>query len=101
KVVLEFPNIYGDMYIAMGLAEYYKASGDIEARDQALRTAITVFERADSSEYAHEYGEHGSKEKGIQRLGTWQHFLGSISPVLRTIPDQRLDEIADYAAHKV
>lgn len=109
RVIHEFPNIYGDIYIFMGLAEYYAATGDTGARDQAVRTAITVFERANSPDYMHAYHNHGRararaghpEERGLQRLGTWQHFLGALTPTLRHIPDPRLEEIAAKAAEKV
>jgi hypothetical protein len=109
KVIHEVPNIYGDIYIFMGLSEYYKLTGDSKLRDQAVRTAITVFERASSPDYLHAYQNHGRArardghpdERGLQRLGTWQHFLGGLTATLRNISDPRLEEIAAYALEKV
>ncbi len=101
EVIHEKANIYGDIYIAMGLAEYYKASGDEQARDQSLRTALTVFERAASPTYQHDYHEHGSKIPGIQRLGTWQHFLNALTTILRIVPDERVEAAATVAAEKI
>lgn len=109
KVIHEIPNIYGDIYTFMGLSEYYKLTGDRDIRDQAVRTAVTVFERARSPDYLHAYQNHGRArardghpdERGLQRLGTWQHFLGALTATMRNIEDPRLEKIAAYTLEKV
>lgn len=109
EILHEYPNIYGDIYIFMGLAEYYRATGDTDAREQAIRTALTVFDRAKSPDYLHAYQNHGragaregrSEEYGIQRLGTWQHFLGALTKTLEIIPDERLHDSATFAVDRV
>ncbi|MBN1290223.1 MAG: AGE family epimerase/isomerase [Candidatus Latescibacteria bacterium] len=80
-------NIYGDMYVAMGLGEYYEGTGDEKAREVCIDTCHKVTERIVSAEYMHLGGHGAGNEPGTKRLGTWQHFLSALTPIARQTDD--------------
>ncbi|MHB9028033.1 MAG: AGE family epimerase/isomerase, partial [Candidatus Latescibacterota bacterium] len=79
KVTIGSFNIYGDMYVVLGLGEYFKATGNQEALDTAIETAHSVTERINSPSYMHLAGHGAGNEPGTKRLGTWQHFLSALT----------------------
>jgi N-acylglucosamine 2-epimerase len=87
-------NIYGDIYMVLGLAEYSRAVNSKEDMDMAVESAYGVMERVVSPEYQHLSGHGGCHEPGTKRLGTWQHFLSSLTPLLRYTTDDGVDMIA-------
>ncbi len=94
-------NIYGDMYMVLGLTEYYIATGDEEARDVAIETAHGINERIVSLDYQH-LGGHGSgHEPGTKRLGTWQHFLSTLTPLARETNDYGISMIARMCVRNI
>ncbi|MFC1539745.1 AGE family epimerase/isomerase [Candidatus Latescibacterota bacterium] len=94
-------NIYGDMYMVLGLTEYYIATGDEEARDIAIESAHGVNERIVSLDYQH-LGGHGSgHEPGTKRLGTWQHFLSTLTPLARETNDYGITMIARMCVRNI
>ncbi|MCE5250548.1 AGE family epimerase/isomerase, partial [bacterium] len=94
-------NIYGDMYVAMALGEYFEATGDTEARDIAIETAHGVNERIVSPEYQHLGGHGAGHEPGTKRLGTWQHFLGALTPLARQTDDYGVEMIARMCVRNI
>jgi len=101
KVVLGSYNIYGDMYVALGLGEYFKATGDTKARDVAIETAHGVNERIVSLDYQHLHGHGGGHEPGTKRLGTWQHFLNALTPLARYTGDAGVSLIARMCVRNI
>lgn len=94
-------NIYGDMYVALGLGEYYDGTGDEEAKQVAIETAFKVMERIVSPEYQH-LGGHGSgHEPGYKRLGTWQHFLSALTPLSRQTDDYGIKMIGRMCVRNI
>ncbi len=87
-------NIYGDIYMVLGLGEHYKATGDKESLSLAVESAYGVMERVVSPGYQHLHGHGASHEPGTKRLGTWQHFLSALTPLLRYTQDEGVDNIA-------
>jgi mannose/cellobiose epimerase-like protein (N-acyl-D-glucosamine 2-epimerase family) len=83
KVTLGSFNIYGDMYVVLGLGEHYKATGNRESLDTAIETAHSITERINSPSYMHLAGHGAGNEPGTKRLGTWQHFLSVLTPLAR------------------
>ena len=76
-------NIYGDMYVVLGLGEHYKATGNKESLDNAIETAHSITERINSPSYMHLAGHGPGNEPGTKRLGTWQHFISTLTPLAR------------------
>ena len=87
KLVQGSFNIYGDMYVCLGLGEYYKATGYDWAKDLAIETAHGVNERIVDLDYQHLAGHGGGHEPGTKRLGTWQHFLSVLTPLSKYTND--------------
>lgn len=101
KLVQGSFNIYGDMYVSLGLGEYYKATGDQKARDIAIETAHGVNERIVSLDYQHLAGHGAGHEPGTKRLGTWQHFLSALTPLARYTKDYGIGMIARMCARNI
>ncbi len=94
-------NIYGDMYMVLGLTEYSKAVNSKEDLDLAVESAYGVMERIVSPSYQHLSGHGGCHEPGTKRLGTWQHFLSTLTPLLRTTKDDGVDMIARMCVRNI
>ena len=94
-------NIYGDMYMIQGLAEYYRAASNQEDLDLAVATAYGVMERIVSPSYQHLYSHGPSHEPGTKRLGTWQHFLGALTPLLRCTDEPGVANIARMCVRNI
>ncbi len=94
-------NIYGDMYIAMGLGEFYKATGDEKMKQLAIDSVHAVNERVVSAEYQHLGGHGAGHEPGTKRLGTWQHFLGALTPLAMQTGDFGVEMIARMCVRNI
>lgn len=94
-------NIYGDMYVAMALGEYYAATGDEKMKDIAIETAHKVNERIVSLDYQHLGGHGAGHEPGTKRLGTWQHFLAALTPLARQTGDYGVELIARMCVRNI
>jgi len=94
-------NIYGDIYVAMALGEYYEATGDEEAKKVAIETVHGVAERIVSPKYQHLGGHGAGHEPGTKRLGTWQHFLGALTPLARQTDDYGVKMIARMCVRNI
>jgi len=101
KFVTESVNIYGDMYVAMGLGEYYHGTGDENARKVAIETCHGVSERIVSPEYMHLGGHGTGHEPGTKRLGTWQHFLSVLTPLARYTNDFGVEMFARMCVRNI
>ena len=82
KPRLGFFDIYADVYMALGLGEYARATGDGEARRLAVATAKLVMKTVLAPDYQGQ-GLGAWFEPGIKRLGTWLHLLSALTPLLR------------------
>jgi len=94
-------NIYGDIYLAMGMSEYYEATGDELMKEAAIETCHKVNERVTSAEYMHLGGHGAGHEPGTKRLGTWQHFLGALSPIARQTDDHGVKMMARMCVRNI
>ncbi len=94
-------NIYGDMYVALGLGEYYHGTGDENARSVAIETCHGVNERIVSPDYQHLAGHGSGHEPGTKRLGTWQHFLSVLTPLARYTHDYSVEMIARMCVRNI
>ena len=91
KQITGFFDIYADIYMILGLAEFYKASGDAES----LRLAVETCYRVTEMVLAPHYQGNGSLcEPGTKVMGTWVHFLFPITLLLQYTQDEGIDRMA-------
>lgn len=83
-------DIYGNLFVAEGLAEYAAASGEEESFDLAKKLILDAMDRYDQPGYSYRGGP-----AGLRYLGHWMVFLISTSHMLRHRSDARLEAIAD------
>lgn len=88
-----FFDIYADIYMVLGLAEYFKATGDEDAWRLAVRTSYVISEKILSPSYQGQ-GHGPFYEPGIKRLGTWVHFLFPLTLLLQYKSEEGLEPIA-------
>ncbi|OFX33929.1 MAG: hypothetical protein A2W90_16870 [Bacteroidetes bacterium GWF2_42_66] len=94
-------NIYGDIYMILGLTQTYLATKDERDIDLAIQTAYKVTERIVNPAYQHLAGHGAANIPGTKRLGTWVHFLSAITPLLKVRKDEGVDRIAQMCAHNI
>jgi N-acylglucosamine 2-epimerase len=94
-------DIYGDIYVSLGLGEYYSETGNENAREVAIDTAHKVTERVVSAEYMHLAGHGAGNEPGTKRLGTWQHFLSALTPLARYTNDYGVNMMARMCVYNI
>jgi N-acylglucosamine 2-epimerase len=100
KPVTKFHTIIACIYMTLGLAEYYRATGHTVVRDKATRSAYRIAELL----YAPHYLAQGHspfypitdshREPGTKRLGYWIHYLNALTTLLRYTEDPGLEKIA-------
>ena len=102
RIIQGHSDIAGDFYVAMGLAEYHKATGDKEALDTALETIYSANRRVVSADFMF-YGawDSGVYEPGTRMLGNWLHFLNTLVPVMELTGDERVTKIADMCVRNI
>lgn len=108
-------SVYGDLFVANGLSEFAKASGEVQYWDKAKEILLKCLKMYDNPEYAYvvNYGPGGtftlksptvdrdkSKEKvqharGPRVLGHWMVIIRLVSQMLEYRSDPELEEIAD------
>jgi len=94
-------NIYGDMYMVLGLAETYLATKNQEDIELAIQTAYKITERIVDPAYQH-LASHGSaNEPGTKRLGTWAHFLCTLTQLLRIRREGGVERIARMCVRNI
>ncbi|OGD23009.1 MAG: hypothetical protein A2W03_04510 [Candidatus Aminicenantes bacterium RBG_16_63_16] len=100
KRIRGFFDIYADIYMILGLAEYYRASGDEEARKLAVETSYVVT-RAVLAPHYQGQGHGPFHEPGTKRLGTWAHFLFPLTLLLSYSADEGLERIARMCVRNI
>lgn len=91
-------DIYSSLFIAEGLAEYAKASGESQYIDLAKKIIFTCLDRFDSPEYAYNVAylsKDAPKVPAPRVLGHWMVFLRAATQVLENAPDQQMEKLAD------
>lgn len=94
-------DIYGDIYVSLGLGEYYHGTGNEKACEVAIDTAHKVTERIVSAEYMHLAGHGPGNEPGTKRLSTWQHFLSALTPLARYTDDYGVKMMARMCVQNI
>ena len=95
-----FFDIYADIYMILGLAEYFKATGDEDVWQLAVRTSYVANSTILSPGYQGQ-GHGPFYEPGIKRLGTWVHFLFPLTLLLQYRSDEGLEPIARMCVRNI
>jgi mannose/cellobiose epimerase-like protein (N-acyl-D-glucosamine 2-epimerase family) len=84
KIISEPGDIYGNLFVAEGLAEYAKAVGDKKYFDIAKEIVLNCVERYDQPDYVYNISYVPGKPKisGPRVLGHWMIFLSISSQIL-------------------
>ncbi len=91
-------DIYASLFVAEGLAEYAKASGDKQYFTIAKRIILSCLERYDKPDYDYyvSYLNPGAtKIPGPRVLGHWMVFLRAATQILENGPDTDMEKLAD------
>jgi N-acylglucosamine 2-epimerase len=90
-------DIYGNLFVAEGLAEYAKATGDKQYLKSAREIIFYCLERYDSPDYIYDisYAPGKPKVKGPRVLGHWMIFLSLSTQILSQGPDPEIEKLAD------
>ena len=89
-------DIYGNLFIAEGLAEFSRACGDAAYWDMAkgiLLTCLRIYDREDYV-YPVDYGPSPAFVHAPRVLGHWMVFLRTASGLLHHTTDPEIEEIA-------
>lgn len=92
--------VYGDLFVASGLSEYSKASGDDLYWDMAKEIMVKCLRIYDQQDYypeaAQSYlGENAALISGARVLGHWMVFLNLATQMLETRSDPDVESVTD------
>jgi mannose/cellobiose epimerase-like protein (N-acyl-D-glucosamine 2-epimerase family) len=87
-------DIYGNLFVAEGLAEYSKAVGDKRYFDQAKDIIIKAVARYDRPDFTYDYKAE-KRVAGPRILGHWMILLSLSTQMLRQHPDKEIRALAD------
>ncbi len=87
-------DIYGNLFVAEGLAEYSKALGDKRYFDQAKDIILKAVERYDRPDFTYAYKAE-TRLAGPRILGHWMILLSLSTQMLRQYPDTEIRALAD------
>jgi len=95
--------VYGDLFIANGLAEYARACGDDRYWHQAKKLylkCVALYDRPDYDPTAPQVylaGDPGSEMPGVRLLGVWMLLLRTGSQMLAQRDDAEIDAVVRRA----
>lgn len=90
-------DIYGSLFVAEGLFEYAKASGEKKYRELAKKIIFDCVARYDSPDYNYSiasYFRNAPSIEGPRVLGHWMIFLSLSTQMLKHDPDSDLEKLA-------
>jgi len=89
-------DIYGSLFVAEGLAEYAKASGEPQHRAMAKQIILSCVDRYDQPDYKYHmsYLKDAPEINGPRVLGHWMIFLSLSTQMLKHEPDEELEQLA-------
>ena len=90
-------DIYGDLFVAEGLAEYSKATGDKQYLNLAKEIIFHCLERYDRPDYVYDisYAPGKPEVRGPRVLGHWMIFLSLSTQILKQGPDPDFEKLSD------
>ncbi len=102
KVLLAESDPAGDFYVALGLTEFYKATGEKADLDTALATVYAINRKLLAPDFMY-YGGWDSAvyNPGTKFLGLWVHFLNTLMPLGDLTHDDRVEQIAQMCARNI
>lgn len=97
----EQSDIYGNLFIAEGLAELSKAANHEYYWDCAKDIVINCMRIYDREDYGYHiyYGPEADDIQGPRVLGHWMVFLRTSTAILNIKPDKEVEEIAERSIH--
>lgn len=93
-------DIYGNLFVAEGLAEYAKASGEKHYFDLAKKILLKAVDRYDRPDFSYHYGAE-KRVPGARILGHWMILLSLSTQMLRQQPDAEIQALADRCVDAV
>ncbi|WP_257657146.1 AGE family epimerase/isomerase [Parapedobacter lycopersici] len=90
-------NIYGHLFIAEGLAEFARASGDEAYYQQAKEIVLDCLRRYDQADYAYHVNylsADAPRVPGPRVLGHWMVFLRAATQILEQRQDPEIEQLA-------
>lgn len=89
-------DIYGYLFIAEGLAEYSKATGDKKYWDMAKEIVMKCLSRYDAPDYDYHvtYGPEVAPMPGERVIGHWMVLVRASTQMLEMHPDTDLEKLA-------
>lgn len=87
-------DIYGNLFVAEGLAEYSKATGEKQYMDQAIQIILRAVERYDRPDFEYAYKAE-QRLPGPRILGHWMILLSLSTQILKQRHDDRIVALAD------
>lgn len=89
-------DIYGSLFVAEGLAEYAKATGEQQYRTQAKQIIFSCVDRYDQPDYQFHmsYLRNAPEIQGPRVLGHWMIFLSLSTQMLKHESDDDLEQLA-------
>ena len=87
-------DIYGNLFVAEGLAEYAKASGERKYFDQARDIVLKAVKRYDRPEFSYPY-KADQRVTGPRILGHWMILLSVSTQMLKQRQDKEIKALAD------
>jgi len=94
-------DIYGNLFIAEGLAEYAKASGEKQYRELAKKIIFSCLNRYDSSDYRYPFEDDYKTHSGApdvlapRIVGHWMIFLRFATQFIEQGADPDIQRLAD------
>jgi len=96
KGIVPGSDIYGWLFAANGLAEYYKISGDKEDLSLVKESIWAAVKAYDSPQY-----QEGTAFEGLRIQGHSMVFIRLLSQLLEQQQDERLEELMDFHLDKI
>jgi N-acylglucosamine 2-epimerase len=95
--------IYGDLFVATGLSEFSKATGDKAYWHKAKNLLLKCVRKYDEPDYAFhpDYGPDVTPFPGERILGHWMIFLRLSTQMLEFTNDPEVEQIAARSVHAI
>lgn len=87
-------DIYGNLFVAEGLAEYAKATGEKRYFDLARKILMKAVARYDRPDFSYAYRAE-KREPGARILGHWMILISLCTQLLKQQPDAEIQALAD------
>ncbi|MEW5901504.1 MAG: AGE family epimerase/isomerase [Acidobacteriota bacterium] len=97
---------YGDLFVAGGLAEYARASGEKKYFEMAKDTLLKVLKLYDREDYESDAARtylvpDVTFPRGARVLGMWMVLLNTASGMLDFVPDAEIKAVADRSLEAI